>query len=120
MRVYLQVPNKGTEFLPLNERAKQATVGYHREVEAIKAFHKQDSTITPALFAIKEAIQDKEGLIPGGYAIHMVYRRVPGIRLASDRVLPGWERPLHTFFFNISVTSSEMRFGCGLIRSTAS
>ena len=88
----------GTEFFPLNERAKQATVGYRREVEAIKAFHKQGFTITPALFAIKEAIHDKEGLILGGHAIHMVFQRVPVIHLAFDRILPGWRRPLHTFF----------------------
>lgn len=102
MRVYLQVPNMGTEFFPLNERAKQATVGYHREVEVTKAFHKQGSTITPALFAIKEAIQDKEGLILGGYAIHIVFQRVPVIRLTFDRILPGLGRPLHTFFQQFS------------------
>lgn len=41
MRVYLQVPHKGTEFFPPNKRAKQAAAGYHREVEAMKAFHEQ-------------------------------------------------------------------------------
>lgn len=98
MRVYLQVPNKGTEFFPPDERAKQAAPGYHSEVEAIKAFYKQDSTITPALLAISEDTQDKQGFIPGGYVVHVVFQRVPGVRLADDRLLPGWGAPLHTFF----------------------
>lgn len=98
MRVYLQVPNKGTEFFPPDERAKQAASSYHREVKAMKAFNEQDSPITPALLAIKEDIQDIEGFIPGGYVIHIVFQRVPGVRLADDRLLPGWGAPLHAFF----------------------
>ncbi|KAI3103629.1 hypothetical protein CBS147333_7490 [Penicillium roqueforti] len=82
MRVYLQVPHQGTEFFPPNERAKQAAARGHCEVEAIRAFHKQNSTITPALLGIKEDVQDQQGVIPGGYAIHFVFQRVPGY--------PGW------------------------------
>lgn len=98
MRVYLQVPHKGTEFFPPNKRAKQAAAGYHREVEAMKAFHEQGSTITPALLAIQEDIQDKEGVIPGGYVVHIVFQRVPGVRLADDTTVPGYAPTLHNFF----------------------
>lgn len=51
MWVYLQVSKKGTEFDPLKIRAKQAAPGYHREFEAMMAFHRKKSTITPALLA---------------------------------------------------------------------
>ena len=98
MRVYLQVPNKGTEFFPPEERAKQAAPSHHLEVEAIKSFYNHGSTITPALLAINEDIQDKQGFVPGGYVIHIVFQRVPGARLADDRLLPGWGAPLHAFF----------------------
>ncbi|KAJ5505752.1 hypothetical protein N7453_004709 [Penicillium expansum] len=62
------------------------------------AFYEQNSTITPALLAINEHIQDKQGFVPGGYVIYIVFQHVPGVRLADDTVLPGWRSTLHTFF----------------------
>ncbi|KAJ5848211.1 hypothetical protein N7455_012168 [Penicillium solitum] len=102
MRVYLQVPHKGTQYLPPNERAKQAAVGYHCEVEAMKAFYEQGSTITPTLLAISEDIQDKQGIIPGGYVIHCVFQRVPGLRLAEDNIIPEYRPTPHRFFLAFS------------------
>lgn len=98
MRVYLPVPNKGSEFYPPEERAKQATPGYHREYEAMKTFYEKKSTITPALLAYKEDVQDNQELVPGGYAITFVFERVPGVRLAEDKIVPGYGAPLHAFF----------------------
>jgi hypothetical protein len=107
MRVYQQVPHLGTEFFPVDERAKQATPSYHREVHALKAFHEQKSTITPALLAIKEDVQDSQGFVPGGYVIHIVFQRVPGVRLADDRILPGWRDSPHAFFAKFSDLERE-------------
>ncbi|CAI7608683.1 unnamed protein product [Penicillium viridicatum] len=98
MRIYLQVPQKGTQCLPPNERAKQAAAGYHSEVEAMKAFYEQGSTITPTLLAIIEDIQDKQGIIPGGYVIHCVFQRVPGLRLADCNISPEYRPTPHKFF----------------------
>lgn len=98
MRVYLQVSHRGTEFFPAVERAKQAAPCGHREVKAIEAFHQKGSTITPALLAIKHGVQDKQGLIPGGYVVHLIFLRVPGTRLADDRILPAWRPKPHAFF----------------------
>lgn len=108
MRVYQQVPHLGPEFFPLDERAKQAAPCYHREVQAIKAFHEQKSTITPALLAIKEDVQDSQGFVPGGYIIHIVFQRVVhGVRLVDDRILPGWRDSPHTFFAKSSELERE-------------
>jgi hypothetical protein len=56
MRVYLQFPNKGTEYFPAEERAKQGTSGYCSEIEVVKASYKKQLTIMPGLLAIKEDI----------------------------------------------------------------
>lgn len=98
MRVYLQVPKKGTEFDHPKIQAKQAAPGYHREFEAMMAFHREKSTITPALLAWKEDVQDDQGSVPGGYVIQFVFEPVPGVRLTDDRILPGKGRPLPKFF----------------------
>lgn len=102
MRVYLPVPNKGTEFFPLEERAKQAAFGYHREFEAMKTLHERKSTITPALLAFKEGVQDSQLLVPGGYVIQFVFQIVPGVPLADDRRFSRRGATLHTFFRNFS------------------
>lgn len=104
MRVYLQVPSKGTEFSSPEERAKQADPGYHGEFEAIKAFHEKASTVTPALLGYKEEAQDTQGIVPGGYVILFVFERVSGVPLAEDRILPGYRASLHTFFQNFNDT----------------
>ncbi|KAJ5629152.1 hypothetical protein N7528_002809 [Penicillium herquei] len=93
MRVYIQVPNEGAEFFPREDRAKQATTLSPTEIAAMKAFHEQESTITPQLLGLTEAKQDDEGFVPGGYIIHMVTERVPGTRLADDFLLPGYGAP---------------------------
>ncbi|KAJ5691066.1 hypothetical protein N7488_011801 [Penicillium malachiteum] len=90
MRVYLQVPNEGTEFFPHEDRAKQAATSSHTEIAAMKAFHEQESNITPQLFGLTEAKQDDEGFVPGGYVIHMVKEPVRGTRLADDLMVPGY------------------------------
>ncbi|CDM36806.1 unnamed protein product [Penicillium roqueforti FM164] len=107
MLVYLQVPHQGTEFFPPNERAKQAAARGHCEVEAIKAFHKQYSTITPALLGIKEDVQDQQGVIPGGFAIHFVFQRVPGYRLWEDHVMPKHRAQPHRFFTDFTVPERD-------------
>lgn len=107
MRVYLQVPNKGTEFFPAEERANQAASGYHREFEAMKTFYEKGSTITPALLAYKEDVQDSQRLVPGGYVITFIFERVPGVRLAEDKVVPGYGAPLHTFFQKFDDTERD-------------
>lgn len=119
LRVYLQVPNKGTEFFPHDERAKQAAPGYHNEVEAMKTFYRHGSTVTPALLAIKEDVQDSQGFVPDGYVIYIVFERVPGVRLADNRILPGWGALFIRFSKGLT-TPSERKFECVLIRSTAS
>lgn len=107
MRVYLQVPRRGTEFSPPEERAKQADSSYHGGVEAIKAFHEKASTITPALLGYKEEAQDTQGIVPGGYVIQFIFERVPGVRLAEDGILPVYGAPLHTFFREFNDTERE-------------
>jgi len=98
MRVYMQVPWIGTEFSPPEERSRQAVPYEYREVLAMKEFASRGSEITPSLLAIDESFQGPQGIVPGGHIVHMVFGRIPGIRLADNEVLPGFGYPLHTFF----------------------
>lgn len=109
MRVYQQIPIKGTEFSSPEERAQQAVSSFHGEFEAMKAFHEKESTITPALLGYKEESQDTQGIVPGGYVIQFVFERVPGVPLAEDRILPGFGAPLHSFFQKAESERIEIR-----------
>lgn len=98
MRVYVQIPSTGTEFEPAHDRAPQAASIPETEPKALKDFHQQQATMTPALLGIREEVQDHDGFIPGGFITYLVFEQVHGIRLADDQILPGYGFSLHTFF----------------------
>ncbi|CAL5866293.1 uncharacterized protein PFLUO_LOCUS500 [Penicillium psychrofluorescens] len=87
MRVYMQVPWEGTEVYPASERQKQVTSMSKEfmpiEGIAMKAFWKQNSSITPPLLGFKEGIQNPDMPVPGGFIIYIVWGEVPGICLGD-------------------------------------
>lgn len=87
MRIYLQVPNQGSEFDSPADKAKLASYQTHSEVTALKTFHERGSTITPALLGYKEDKQADDGLVPSGYITCLVWEKVPGIQL-GDNLIP--------------------------------
>lgn len=98
MRVYMQVPHPSTEFEPREVRRRQAALCPHREVNALKCFHQEHATMTPALLGVREELQGDDDVVPGGYIVYMVFQHVPGFRLADDQGAPVPGYPLHTFF----------------------
>ncbi|CAI7625917.1 unnamed protein product [Penicillium viridicatum] len=98
MRVYMQVPHPSTEFEPREVRRRQAALCPHHEVNALKCFHQEHATMTPALLGIGEELQGDDDVVPGGFIVYMVFRHVPGFRLADDQGAPVPGYPLHTFF----------------------
>ncbi|CAG8059037.1 unnamed protein product [Penicillium nalgiovense] len=98
MRVYMQVPHPSTEFEPREVRRRQAALCPHHEVNALKCFHQEHATMTPAVLGIREKLQGDYDVVPGGYIVYMVFQHVPGFRLADDQGAPVPGYPLHTFF----------------------
>lgn len=43
----------------------------------------QKSSNTPKLLGYKTTVQDNSGLIPGGFAVWLVWEMVPGLRLGN-------------------------------------
>ncbi|KAJ5176616.1 uncharacterized protein N7482_002493 [Penicillium canariense] len=83
MRIYLQVPYRGTEMDDADTRAKQATTLQPRELLAYEDLTWHDLGFTPKLLGSKTSTQDKWGPVPGGYAVYLVWEKVPGVRLGT-------------------------------------
>lgn len=85
MRIYVQVPVKGTILDIPDERAKQAQSFDPPELCAYCKMAKDPiiSQFTPALLGWEQNIQDSAGLIPGGFSTIIVWREVPGMRLSG-------------------------------------
>ncbi|KAJ6186565.1 hypothetical protein N7519_007866 [Penicillium mononematosum] len=92
------IPHPSTEFEPREVRRRQAALCPHHEVNALKCFHQEHATMTPALLGIREELQGDDDVVPGGYIVYMVFQHVPGFRLADDQGAPVPGHPLHTFF----------------------
>ncbi|KAJ5138985.1 uncharacterized protein N7515_003833 [Penicillium bovifimosum] len=84
MRIYLQVPTRNTEMQGPQTRSRQATKFTPPELTAYQELTRQDFRHVPKLLGYKVSTQDKSGLVPGGYAIWLVWEKVPGLRLAES------------------------------------
>lgn len=82
MRIYLQVPIRGTEMDDAQTRASQAMQRTPQELTAYQDLT-QKSSNTPKLLGYKTTVQDNSGLIPGGFAVWLVWEMVPGLRLGN-------------------------------------
>ncbi|OOQ87318.1 hypothetical protein PEBR_17817 [Penicillium brasilianum] len=84
MRIYLQVPYSGSETEDADTRAKQAITHIPRELLAYQDLTTQDLGFTPKLLGYKISTQDKSGFVPGGFAVWLVWEKVPGVRLSEN------------------------------------
>lgn len=84
MRIFLQIPDAGSELDTPEERARQASYIAHRELEALNAFTEKGSQITPTLLASEERRQADGDPVPGGYITILVWNVLPGIRLGDN------------------------------------
>ncbi|KAJ5509312.1 hypothetical protein N7527_011455 [Penicillium freii] len=82
MRIYLQVPFRGTEMDDARTRASQAIKRTPQELIAYQDLT-QKSSNTPKLLGHKTTVQGKSGLVPGGFAVWLVWEMVLGLRLGN-------------------------------------
>ncbi|OJJ50353.1 hypothetical protein ASPZODRAFT_128970 [Penicilliopsis zonata CBS 506.65] len=83
MRIYLQVPNEGTEVEPSRTRAQQACEFIPPELKALRQFTRAQSAYTPRLLDYRVGKQDESGLVPHGFMVWMVWEKVPGNQLGD-------------------------------------
>ncbi|KAJ5196160.1 hypothetical protein N7449_006639 [Penicillium cf. viridicatum] len=69
MRIYLQVPFRGTKMDDPQTRASQPNAPRKSE--------------TPKLLGYNNTVQDKSGLVPGGFAVWLVWEMVPGLHFGN-------------------------------------
>ncbi|KAJ5915923.1 hypothetical protein N7454_010830 [Penicillium verhagenii] len=83
MRIYLQIPYSGTEIEDADTRATQATPLIPGELLYYQDLTAQDIGCTPKLLGYKVSTQDNRGPVSGGFAVHLAWENVPGVRLGN-------------------------------------
>lgn len=85
MRVYLQVPNAGTQMRSPQERAQQAKRFDPEELLVLDKMnsHPDVSQFTPSLLGWHRGTQSPTGLVPGGFHTVFIWQVVPGVRLGT-------------------------------------
>lgn len=79
MRIYLQIPIKGTQYQSSEIRRKQAAGPQsHMELTALRMLQKVKCDVVPSLLGYREGKQAEDGIIPGGYITYVVWEQVPG------------------------------------------
>ncbi|PLB53943.1 hypothetical protein P170DRAFT_469422 [Aspergillus steynii IBT 23096] len=107
MKIWLQLPRIGTEYSSPEERARQATNLLCREAEsewnAFCCLQSSSLDLTPELLAAKRDAQAEVDLLPGGYALYLVFTLIQGIRLGPPL------RELSVFWTLDMATREEIR-----------
>ncbi|PLB53944.1 hypothetical protein P170DRAFT_469423 [Aspergillus steynii IBT 23096] len=82
MKIWMQIPSVGSE----------------AELETFLRVHRMSLPATPKLLGVKQGTQNEEGMVPGGFILHLVYTRAPGARLgpAVENMSLFWTLPERT------------------------
>jgi hypothetical protein len=85
MKIWMQIPFKGSEFEPPATRAVQASqelpLDAEYELKALQRLLAIDSLHTPKLLASKQETQPNDGMVPGGFIFFLVFSEMPGVAL---------------------------------------
>jgi hypothetical protein len=85
MKIWMQIPFKGSEFEPPATRAVQASqelpLDAEDELKALQRLLAIDSLHTPKLLASKQETQPDDGMVPGGFIFFLVFSEMPGVAL---------------------------------------
>ncbi|KAJ5142875.1 uncharacterized protein N7515_001662 [Penicillium bovifimosum] len=85
MRIYLQIPVSGTQYLSAEIRRKRAVKPRpHIELTALKTLKEKGCDVVPDLLAYQDGKQGEDGIVPGGYITYVVWDKVPGESLSPD------------------------------------
>lgn len=81
------IPWRGTATKPAHVRAKQAeansTSGTIREIKALQCLTDADCSFTPALYGLKQEVQNSSMWVPGGHIVYILMEKLPGINLSN-------------------------------------
>lgn len=84
-----RIPSPSTQTYPLLSRSKQATTTLTppatNEITALTTLTASNSSSTPSLLSWKQANQDCDAGIPGGYVVYILMEKLPGVR--ADNLL---------------------------------
>lgn len=88
MKIYKQIPYDGSLPTTPNFRRVQASANLarysRRELPALTTLTKAKCKSTPILINCKQAQQNNFDVLPDGYILYLVMRKLPGIRLRYD------------------------------------
>lgn len=92
MRIYLQVPYRGTEIDDPDTRGRQARAFTSSELITYQRLTQKRLSNTPKLLGYKTGTQDRSGPVPGGFVVWLVWEMVPGLHLGDeDGAGPFWD-----------------------------
>ena len=92
IRVYRQIPWKGTHFHPAAQKSQQAVnLPSFDELKAMEAL-KQCDVVARMKFIDRGAQPQDSPLVPGGFYANLLWLRVPGEPLTEERFW-SWNRP---------------------------
>lgn len=84
IRIWMQIPNFGTEIDDQATRAQQAAPTWMPlELIAYKGLTDNQSDVTPRLIGWRKE-QDASGLVPGGFLVSLAWEEVPGTHLGDQ------------------------------------
>jgi hypothetical protein len=102
VRIYMQIPNSGTEFELPHQRAQQAKPELDSfakgELDAITRLTNVGAQHAPTIIGKRQGIQSDSGMVPGGFVLYLAMTKLRGRRL-SDGIIEDslfWRLPMTT------------------------
>ncbi|RDW79216.1 uncharacterized protein DSM5745_06068 [Aspergillus mulundensis] len=95
MKIIMQIPWAGAEFVSSTERAKQAdNTNLPRyaqwEIEPLEILTKNNCQAAPHIRTHRETVQEQNEMVPGGFIHYILMEHAPGDRLTEDKF---WNYP---------------------------
>lgn len=85
MRIYQQIPTVETEYGRFETRAEQAVPPIDLpELKAFVELTMHSCPVVPRLLGYQEGTQGKDGRVPGGFLVSVVWEKVPGEPLSQE------------------------------------
>lgn len=88
VKIVIQVPYRGSEYVSARERRKQASQVLTRhakiDIKPLLVLTVNKCTAAPRVKAYQREVQDKDGMVPGGFLLYVLMEKAPGQQLSYD------------------------------------
>jgi len=105
VRIYMQIPNSGTEFELPHQRAQQAKPELDSiaegELDAITRLTNVGAQHAPTIIGKRQGIQSDSGMVPGGFVLYLAMTKLRGRRL-SDGIIED------SLFWRLAMTTRDL------------